>query len=222
MEQFERDFKGIWIPKEIWLNQDLSMTDKIIFAEIDSLSKADGCYASNEYLAKFCGCSERSVSGSIANLLKLGYIKKVSFDGRTRVLRSCFAYVSTETSRNCEPQSHNLQHINIVNNIERDIKETDISSLHSDISKENPPKRFKKPTIDEVAAYCRERKNSVDPEAFVAYYESKGWMVGRSPMKDWKQAVITFEKNQKRFGSSDSSGARRNGNSLDPHRKLEW
>lgn len=101
-------------------------------------------------------------------------------------------------------------------------KEENISTLHSDIFPKKKSSRFVKPTIDEVAAYCRERKNSVDPEAFVAYYESKGWMVGRSPMKDWKQAVITFEKNQKRFGSPDSSGARRNGNSLDPHRKLEW
>lgn len=54
-------------------------------------------------------------------------------------------------------------------------------------------KRFKKPTVEEVRAYCRERQNGVDAEAFVNFYEAKGWVVGRSPMKDWKAAVRTWE-----------------------------
>lgn len=57
-----------------------------------------------------------------------------------------------------------------------------------------PKKRFVKPTVEEIRAYCQERKNSVDPEAFFAFYESKGWKVGKAPMKDWKAAVITWEK----------------------------
>jgi len=55
-------------------------------------------------------------------------------------------------------------------------------------------KRFVPPTHDEVLSYCRERKNSIDPRRFVDYYQSKGWMVGKSPMKDWKAAVRTWEK----------------------------
>ena len=54
-------------------------------------------------------------------------------------------------------------------------------------------KRFRKPTVEEVAAYCRERNNGVDPQAFIDFYESKGWMVGKSPMKDWKASVRTWE-----------------------------
>ncbi len=54
-------------------------------------------------------------------------------------------------------------------------------------------KRFVKPTVEDVRAYCRERGNSVDPESFVNFYESKGWMVGKSPMKNWKSAVHTWE-----------------------------
>ena len=53
---------------------------------------------------------------------------------------------------------------------------------------------FQKPTLEEVKAYCQERKNSVDAERFIAYYESNGWKVGRNPMKDWKMAIITWEK----------------------------
>lgn len=61
--------------------------------------------------------------------------------------------------------------------------------------KEKPPRKtFTPPTVEEVAAYCKERNNKIDPEAFVAFYTSKGWSVGNHQMKDWKAAVITWEK----------------------------
>ena len=59
-----------------------------------------------------------------------------------------------------------------------------------------PVKRFEKPTVDEVRAYCRERNNNVDAESFVDFYESKGWYVGKNPMKDWKAAVRTWERSR--------------------------
>ena len=60
---------------------------------------------------------------------------------------------------------------------------------------ERPPeKRFVKPTADEVCAYCVERGNHVDAQAFVDFYAAKGWKVGNAPMKDWKAAVRTWEK----------------------------
>lgn len=62
--------------------------------------------------------------------------------------------------------------------------------------KRKPKKPFSKPTVEEVAAYCRERSNSVDPQAFVDHYESNGWVVGRTAMKDWKAAVRTWEQTQ--------------------------
>jgi hypothetical protein len=55
--------------------------------------------------------------------------------------------------------------------------------------------RFKTPTLEEVKTYCLERSNTVDPGKFMAYYESKGWKVGKSAMKDWKAAVRTWEQN---------------------------
>ena len=56
------------------------------------------------------------------------------------------------------------------------------------------PQSFVKPTLEEVAAYCKARGNTVDPEAFWAFYESNGWKVGRNPMKDWQAAVRTWER----------------------------
>lgn len=59
------------------------------------------------------------------------------------------------------------------------------------------PKRFHRPTVEQIREYCTERKNSVDPQRFVDFYESKGWKIGKSPMKDWKAAVRTWERNDK-------------------------
>ena len=56
-------------------------------------------------------------------------------------------------------------------------------------------KRFTPPTLDEVTAYCHERGNNVDPQHFIDYYTSNGWLVGRNKMKDWKAAVRTWERN---------------------------
>lgn len=84
-----RNFKGIWIPAEIWLNNDLSAIEVMLLAEIDSLDKLDGCYASNEYFAKFLDTSEASVKRYLTHLKRLGLIYVKKFDGRTRYLGVC-------------------------------------------------------------------------------------------------------------------------------------
>ena len=68
--------------------------------------------------------------------------------------------------------------------------------IEIDIDKEKKPtKRFTAPTLEEVKEYCAERKNGVDAERFVNYYTANGWKVGKNPMKDWKAAVRTWERN---------------------------
>lgn len=57
--------------------------------------------------------------------------------------------------------------------------------------------KFSPPTSEQVADYVREKGYHIDPESFVAFYTSKGWKVGNTPMKDWKAAVVTWEKKYK-------------------------
>lgn len=66
-----------------------------------------------------------------------------------------------------------------------------------DIKKENikEKKKFVKPTLEQVAEYCKERNNNVNANKWYDYYESNGWKVGKNPMKDWKAAVRTWESN---------------------------
>lgn len=72
---------------------------------------------------------------------------------------------------------------------------------------DKPPRasRFTPPTVDEVKVYCQERGSSVDPERFVDFYASKGWLVGKSKMKDWRAAVRSWERSdsQQKMTSKD-------------------
>jgi hypothetical protein len=77
-------------------------------------------------------------------------------------------------------------------------------------------KTFSPPTVDEVAAYCEERGNGIDAQSFVDFYASKGWVVGKSPMKDWKAAVRTWERSDSRSSKPKAVS------SYDPYAGLPW
>jgi len=62
-------------------------------------------------------------------------------------------------------------------------------------TKEQGARTFIKPSLEQVQAYCRERKNRINPQQFTDHYESNGWRVGKNPMRDWKAAVRTWERN---------------------------
>lgn len=83
---------------------------------------------------------------------------------------------------------------------------TSTSNL-KEIYASSPPRaaRFTPPSVEEVRVYCAERKNSVDPERFVDFYASKGWLVGKSRMKDWRAAVRSWERSdsQQRMTNKD-------------------
>jgi len=61
---------------------------------------------------------------------------------------------------------------------------------------------MKPPTLEEVAAYVQTRAVQIDPEQFIDFYQSKGWLVGRSKMKDWQAAVRTWEKRERPVATS--------------------
>lgn len=71
-------------------------------------------------------------------------------------------------------------------------------------------RRFTPPSVDEVAAYCRERGNGVDAQRFVDFYASKGWKVGSSGMKDWRAAVRNWERQD-----NTKNGGGKNGGNYD-------
>ena len=182
----ERQFKGIWVPAEIWEDSNLTWNEKVVLMEIDSFTAAGkDCFISDEYIGNLVGVSTRTASSIVSKLIRLGYVKKTRTDGRHRYLET--AIFAWQTRNICGADTQNLQTtINKITN-------TNLQEKEKIYKKE----RFEKPTVSEVRAYCEERKNGIDPEAFVAFYESKGWMVGKNRMTDWKAAVHTWEAKRK-------------------------
>ena len=84
-----------------------------------------------------------------------------------------------------------------------------------------------RPTIEGVSAYCRERGNTVDPQAWMDHYTANGWKVGRNPMKDWKAAVRQWERNDLRKPSGKAGagpvtfGQQRQQNTVDLMARLK-
>ena len=99
-----RNFKGIWIPREIWLCKNLSIGEKVLIAEISSLEDEEkGFFASNEYLSSFFGLSTKRVREVIAVLVKKGFIKTNCIDPQNppkqRILRVVENWKNTKRGR---------------------------------------------------------------------------------------------------------------------------
>lgn len=90
-----RDFKGVWFPREIWLNKGLSIIEKAVLVEVDSLDQGEEhCFASNDYLSEFIGCSVDTISRAIKKLVSEGFLTmemSKTREGSQRVLTSCLA-----------------------------------------------------------------------------------------------------------------------------------
>jgi len=86
MERLPRDFKGVWIPKDIWLSDQLSLMEKVIFVEIQSLDNEHGCYASNRHFAQFFDVSERQIRTYIGSLKEKGFISVSIVNRNERVI----------------------------------------------------------------------------------------------------------------------------------------
>jgi len=169
------------IPAKVRYSKKLTPNAKLLYAEITALCNMNGrCNASTKY---FCKLYEVSRS-SIQNWLKLlednnFIIRDVKYKQGSREIES--------------------RHIKLVDNPKLKIStdNTNINITNTNLTDSNKKERFKKPTLDDVKLYCTERKNNIDAEAFIDFYESKNWMVGKNKMKDWKACIRTWQRRNK-------------------------
>jgi hypothetical protein len=187
MSENQRDFKGVWIPKAIWLDSRLTALDKVILTEIDSLDQGErGCFASNKHIADFCQCSITKVSTSISRLIDLNYLYVQNYDGRQRELKSRLSKFERQTFKNHDADSQKLKESNTRNN----------TSTNTTNKRERKP--FIPPTLEEVEAYCKSRNNNVDAKRFFDYFDASDWVDGKgNKVRNWKQKVITWESYNK-------------------------
>lgn len=183
------ELKGYTNIPDWMLSLDLDVYETIILAVIYGFSQdGDSTFAgSQSYLAKKAKCTKRKVAMALPNLVEKGLIIKIDRD--VRGLHLCEYKVSPAfMGDECHAPGGVECHAH--NNIENE--NIDINSLYKKGSS-----RFQKPSLEEIRQYCISRSNKVDPEQFFNFYESKGWIIGKSPMKDWRAAVRTWEKREK-------------------------
>ena len=161
-----------------------------VFAVINGFSQeGQGCfYGSLSLLSQFCGIRSKTTTQRILkNLVAKGAIVK------TDELHNGVKFCTYKVNKNWYGMSKiDMGDISIIDTNNKEDININNNSLYKRESS-----RFQKPSIDEIRQYCSSRNNRVDPEQFFNFYESKGWIIGKSPMKDWRAAVRTWEKREK-------------------------
>ena len=183
----DRDFKGVWIPKEIWLSHDMTIQEKALLVEIDSLSKTEnGCYASNDYLAEFIGLSKERTRKLIASLVAKGFVTVVM------EYKDNSKEISKRWLKTTIPYGHFQPHPMVINDQEIN-KELliNISNKEKEILKKE---KVKAPTLEEVTEYVRAKGYHFSPKDFFDYYDTANWhKADGKPVLNWKQCCVTWE-----------------------------
>ena len=137
----------------------------------------------------------REIRTAISHLKSTGEVTCKAYSKFTVFTVNNYSLYQTSDTQN-DIQATDKRHSNdiLTTTIE---EKKEIKNIKKDNDKSLSKKSFRPPSVDEVREYCLERGNGIDAQAFVDFYESKGWMVGNNRMKDWKAAIRTWERRKK-------------------------
>ena len=168
------------IPADVRYDKNLTPNSKLLYAEITALCNMNGkCTASTEYFCRLYEVSRASIQNWLKLLEDNGYIiREVKYKQASREIES--RYIKLVDKGSLKNYTDN----------------TNINITNTNLTDSNKKAFFKKPTLDQVKDYCILRKNNIDAEAFIDFYESKNFMIGKNKMKDWKAAVRTWERRE--------------------------
>lgn len=183
---------GQYINIQAFMIKDLELkgNELLIYAIIYGFSQdEESTFKGNvQYLADWTNSTRQGAMKCLNSLVEKGYIQKIEHAGFAN------EYFAPPVNKVYNPCKQSLQPVET--KFTPPVNKVDSSNQLNNIEDTIFDKkgRFIPPTVEEVRAYCNERKNNVDAEAFVNFYASKGWYVGKNKMKDWKACVITWEK----------------------------
>ena len=168
------------IPADVRYSKKLTPNAKLLYAEITALCNMNGkCTASTQYFATLYNVSKTSIQNWLKTLEDNNHITRHNIFklGTKEILSRHIKLINTPTQNNFRDNTN----INITN---------------TNTTYSNKKERFKKPNIEDVKNYCILRNNNIDAEAFMDFYESKDWKIGKNKMKDWKAAIRTWERRE--------------------------
>ena len=165
------------------------------------LSLPDEWDYSIEGLMKLSSDGKSSVTSALQELERFNYLKRTLIQGDGGKFNGYIYDIYevpytenpfTEKPFTENPSTENRAQLNTNISNTKELNTYKKEDIPKGISKKES--RFAPPTLEEVRDYCYERKNNIDPSKFIDFYESKGWMIGKNKMKDWKAAVRTWER----------------------------
>lgn len=183
------------VPADVRYDDDLDFGARLLYSEITALTNKKGfCFALNKYFATLYKTSEKTISRWITSLTNKGYIFVEVIknnEGTKRVIKIKQGLDTDEVGvgHRCPTgldtdEAYNITRVN-------NIKNNNINIITKKTNKFTPP------TPQEVQNEINLKNYLIDAEAFIAYYDSNGWMVGRTKMKCWKSALVTWHKKTK-------------------------
>lgn len=183
-------------------DNELSLEEKGLFCYL--FSKPDGWeFHYNAMRKELNEKSDKTIRKILNRLVEKGYIIKTQINndnGQFGGLDIEFTDKSFSITKGKNADASNLpfgkneESANLPSNNTNIITNTDIITNTKDIILEEP-KKFVKPTIEEIASYCKEKNINIDATQFYYFYEAKGWMIGKNKMKSWKAAIMTWKRN---------------------------
>ena len=191
--------------QEVMRNINLAGNAKLIYAYLASFAGgSETCYPSVETICKELNMTKTTMYKYMNILIDCGVVEKKqtyvgNIKGRVVYLITHEITLNIRNPKISETEKttcSDSEKLGSRENRKSTDSETNINNININNIKNNKKsmENFTPPTLEEVKAYCIERNNGVDPERFIDFYSSKGWMIGKNKMKDWKAAVRTWER----------------------------
>jgi len=181
------------IPASVRYDKRLPANAKLLYGELTALSNEKGyCWAGNDYFAGLYEVSKTSVSKWVSALRDTGYIEiQLEYaEGTKQILHRYIRIVK-------DPIEEKLN--TPLRKVKDPIEEKLIDNTTVNTTSNNTKNkgRFTPPTLTEVIDQCNFSGANIDPQGFIDFYESKGWMIGKNKMKCWKSAIRTWARKDK-------------------------
>jgi hypothetical protein len=204
------DKKGYYaiIPADVRYDKSLTPNAKLLYGELTALSNEKGyCWAGNQYFSDLYEVSKQSISSWISQLKDAGYISiQLEYKAGTKQIQNRFIRINDNPHQNVlNTPSNNFgdPHQEVLNTPSKKLDEPhqenliDNNTVNTTSNTTSNKGRFTPPTLDEVIEQCNKTGASIDPQGFIDFYESKGWMIGKNKMKCWKAAIRTWSRKER-------------------------